>query len=420
MSNNEFQIKTINPFKLSGELSAMASKSYLQRALALASLATSTSVISNIKWSADGSAALDVIKQLGSAVTEKAHEVSITPMEQNSAEIHLNIGESGLGLRMFSGVSSLKKIPVHLTGKGSILERPIAPVIQTLEACGVDVTSENGRLPITISGPLKGGVYTVDGSFSSQILTGLLIALPLADGDTTLHVKDLKSIPYVDMTLALVKEFGGEITHENYKTFHIQGNQAYKGASYAVEGDWSGMANHLVAAAISGEVTISGLNEHSLQADKAILLALQRTGASLVWENGNITVKQSENRPFELDATHSPDIFPPLVVLAFAAEGVSRITGIHRLTHKESDRLAALIETFGKLGVTLTTEDDTLLVHGTGGVSAGSIHSFNDHRIAMAGCIAACISDGPITIEGADAVKKSYPEFFEELKKFFK
>ncbi len=421
MSKVESQIKTIKPFKFSGELNAMTSKSYLQRALALASLAGEASVLTNVQWSADGLAAADVIRQLGADVHEEFRKLTITPnISDSEKEILLNIGESGLGLRMFSGLASLKNQAVTITGKGSILERPIAPVMETLSACDVKVSSKEGKLPITISGKLRGGDYTVDGSFSSQILTGLLISLPLADGDTTLTVKNLKSIPYIDMTLELVQLFGAEITHDDYQVFHIKGNQLYKGTSYSVEGDWSGMANHLVGAAISGSVTISGLNEHSLQADRAILTALERTGASVSWSNGDITVKQSQNLPFEIDATHSPDIFPPLVVLACAAKGISKITGIHRLTHKESDRLASLIETFGKLGVTLTTEGDTLLVHGTGSVSAGTIHSFNDHRIAMAGCIAACISDGSIKIEKADAVKKSYPLFFEELDVFFK
>jgi len=398
----------------------MTSKSYLQRALALASLAKGSSVLTNVQWSADGLAVADVVRQLGADVQEEFRKLIITPNDSASDDdILLNIGESGLGLRMFSGLASLKNQPVTLTGKGSILERPIAPVMETLSACGVEVSSTAGKLPITISGKLKGGIYTVDGSFSSQILTGLLISLPLADGDTTLHVKDLKSIPYIDMTLELAQLFGAEITHDDYKVFHITGNQSYNGTSYAVEGDWSGMANHAVGAAISGEITISGLHEHSLQADKAILKALERTGASVVWNDGEIMIKQSQNLPFELDATHSPDIFPPLVVLACAAKGVSRITGIHRLTHKESDRLAALIETFEQLGVTLTTEKDTLLIHGTGSISAGTIHSFNDHRIAMAGCIAACISDGPILITKSEAVKKSYPLFFEELILFF-
>jgi len=419
MSNLESQIKSIKPFKFSGKLNAMTSKSFLQRAMALASLANGVSVLTNVQWSADGLAAADAVHQLGADVQEEFRKLTITPNTSSSEEdILLNIGESGLGLRMFSGLASLKNQAVTITGKGSILERPIAPVMETLSACDVEVYSKAGKLPITISGKLKGGNYTVDGSFSSQILTGLLISLPLADGDTKLHVKNLKSIPYIDMTLELVQLFGAEITHDDYKTFHIKGNQSYDGTSYAVEGDWSGMANHVVGAAISGSATILGLNEHSLQADKAILTALERTGASVDWNNGSITVKQVQNLPFELDATHSPDIFPPLVVLACAAEGVSRITGIHRLMHKESDRLAALIETFGKLRVTLTTEGDTLLVHGTGSVSAGTIHSFNDHRIAMAGCIAACISDGPIQIEKSDAVKKSYPLFFEELDEF--
>ena len=414
------KVKSIKPFKFSGKLNAMTSKSYLQRALALASLAKGSSVLTNVQWSADGLAVADVVRQLGADVQEEFRKLIITPNDSASDDdILLNIGESGLGLRMFSGLASLKNQPVTLTGKGSILERPIAPVMETLSACGVEVSSTAGKLPITISGKLKGGIYTVDGSFSSQILTGLLISLPLADGDTTLHVKDLKSIPYIDMTLELAQLFGAEITHDDYKVFHITGNQSYNGTSYAVEGDWSGMANHAVGAAISGEITISGLHEHSLQADKAILKALERTGASVVWNDGEIMIKQSQNLPFELDATHSPDIFPPLVVLACAAKGVSRITGIHRLTHKESDRLAALIETFEQLGVTLTTEKDTLLVHGTGSISAGTIHSFNDHRIAMAGCIAACISDGPILIEKSEAVKKSYPLFFEELILFF-
>ncbi len=410
------QTQIISPFKFSGEYAAMTSKSYLQRALAIASLASGDSILRNVKWSADGLAAADVVQQLGATVNERYNELQIIPNQAASTDIiHLNIGESGLGLRMFSGVATLKDQPVTVTGKGSILERPIAPVIDTLASCGVTVSSEEGTLPITISGKLKGGNYEVDGSFSSQILTGLLIALPLADGDTTLTVKDLKSIPYIDMTLSLIQHFGAEISHDNYKVFHIKGNQSYRGTDYAVEGDWSGMANHLVGAAVSGSISISGLNEHSLQADKAILNALELTGADVLWENGTITVRQNENNPFELDATHSPDIFPPLVVLACAVNGISKITGIHRLTHKESDRLTALIETFDQLGVQLTTENDTLLVHGTGRISGGSIHSFNDHRIAMAGCIAACISDDKIEIKQAESVKKSYPNFFQEL-----
>lgn len=416
MTNSSTETKVISPFKFSGEMEAMTSKSYLQRALAIASLANSSSVLKNVQWSADGLAAADVIQQLGAHVEEGYRTLKITPNPTYSEKvIHLNIGESGLGLRMFSGIAALKDSLVSVSGKGSILERPISPVVESLSQCGVSVDSSNGKLPLQIQGKLKGGKYSVDGSFSSQILTGLLIALPLAEGDTELEVHNLKSIPYIDMTLQLIEHFGVKITHDDYKTFYIKGEQSYQGMEYVVEGDWSGMANHIVGAAISGEVMINGLNEKSLQADRAILKAISQTGADINWKNSCLTVCKNSNLPFQIDATHSPDIFPPLVVLACAAKGISQITGIHRLTHKESDRLTALKETFGKLGVTLTSENDDLLVHGTGTVTGGVIHSFNDHRIAMAACIAACISTEKITIENADAVKKSYPLFFKNL-----
>jgi len=407
---------TVKPYKFNGQIKAMCSKSYLQRALALSSLASGDSKLTQVQWSADGLAAADVITQLGSSVKEGNQSLLIKPNEVClDKSVLLNIGESGLGLRMFSGLAALKDSTIKLIGKGSILDRPVTPVLKTLEACGVKVKAENNSLPLSITGPLKGGEYHVDGSFSSQIITGLLISLPLAHGDTTLHVKDLKSIPYVDMTLELVHLWGGEIIHDNYKKFKIKGNQTYAGTNYAVEGDWSGMANHLVGAAISGEITVTGLNSKSLQADRAILTALEKTGAGIKWDGDKVTVTQKENKPFNLDATHSPDIFPPLVVLACAANGVSRIKGTHRLTHKESDRLTALIDTFKKLGVTLTTENDELLIHGVGHLHGATLHSYNDHRIAMAAFIAASISDSSITIEQPDAVKKSYPNFYAQL-----
>ncbi|NPD45376.1 MULTISPECIES: 3-phosphoshikimate 1-carboxyvinyltransferase [unclassified Lentimicrobium] len=405
--------KTIYPSKYQRVVKAPSSKSYMQRAIAIALLADGETQISNADFSNDSMSILKVAEQLGAEVHISGDQVCILGKRDFKGKT-LSAGESGLGIRTFTPIAALFPQTIKLTGEGSLLKRPINMVETPLRDLGVTVESHNGYLPLTVSGPLKGGVAEVDGSISSQVLTGLLIALPMAENDSLLKVNKLQSIPYIDMTLDILKAFGAQVEQENYETFKIKGSQKYKARNYKIEGDWSGAAFHLVAGAIAGEVDVKGLNPQSLQADRALLDALEKSGAKVEISEESIKISKAPLQAFDFDATHCPDLFPPLVVLAAACKGETRITGVTRLYHKESNRALVLQQEMGKLGIKIKLDGDVMIIKG-GEISGGKIHSNNDHRIAMAGAIAALIASGPIEIEHAEAINKSYPGFFEDL-----
>jgi len=254
----------------------------------------------------------------------------------------------------------------------------------------------------------------VDGSVSSQLLTGLLMALPRARGDSRLKVKDLKSTPYIDMTLELLERFGVFVQHAGYETFSIKGNQTYSCEEYSVEGDWSGAAFLLIAGAVGGSVTVTGLDIASPQADRKILDALRAAGAGVKLSGNTVEVVNKELRGFEFDATHCPDLFPPLVVLACNCTGTTVLTGVERLVHKESNRAAALEKEFSSLGAVIRIDGNRMEIDGVT-LDGGVIDSHNDHRIAMAGAVAALNARGDVTVRGYECVAKSYPDFFEDL-----
>lgn len=405
--------KTIYPSTYQGLITAPSSKSYMQRAIAIALLADGETQISNADFSNDSMSILKVAEQLGAEIHISGDRVCILGKRDFKGKT-LSAGESGLGIRTFTPIASLFPQTIKLTGEGSLLKRPIDMVETPLRDLGVAVESHNGYLPLSVSGPLKGGEAEVDGSISSQVLTGLLIALPMAENDSVLKVNKLQSIPYIDMTLDILKAFGTEVEQENYETFKIKGNQKYKARNYKIEGDWSGAAFHLVAGAIAGEVEVKGLNPQSLQADRAILVALQNSGAKIKISEESIKVAKAPLKAFEFDATHCPDLFPPLVVLAAVCEGVTGIKGVTRLYHKESNRALVLQKEMGKLGIEIQLDGDVMRIKG-GEIREGKIHSNNDHRIAMAGAIAALTATGSVEIEHAEAINKSYPGFFEDL-----
>lgn len=411
-TNNE---QLIPRFNYKGEIKANSSKSYLQRAIVVAALAKGETTLRNCDESNDVVAVKSVIAELGALVNGK-ETLSITPIELGTAKnVKVNVGESGLALRMLASVSTLFNVNIELNGEGSLLNRPIQPIIEALTIAGVDVEHNKGNLPILIKSGIKNNIINLDGSFSSQIITGFLITLPLLIFDSKLNVTGLVSKPYVDMTLEVIKQFGVYIENNNYQQFVIKGNQSYKGSDYVIEGDWSGVANHLVGAAISGEITISNINPNSKQSDVAILQAIKQFGAIVEESEKAIFIKQNENNAFEFDATDCPDIFPPLILLASMAKGQSKIIGTNRLIHKESNRLETILETFRKLNVVVESKENYLIVEGVNSFSGGTFDSFNDHRIAMVLAVAATKSNENIVIRNALAVNKSYPKFFDDV-----
>ena len=405
--------KTIHPSQVSGEVRPPCSKSYAQRALAAALLSDGETTLSNIELCDDTRYAMNVITGLGASVrqtgpTEYVIRGGLAPITDT-----INTGESGLATRLFTPIAALCDRRMTITGTGTMLRRPIGMMIDPLRNLGVQVRS-NGYLPITVQGPLRGGETDVEAYVSSQFLTGLLMSLPLAEGDTILHVEQPNSLPYLAVTVDLASKFRIRMEHNGFREFFIPGGQHYHPAKLHIEGDWSSAAFMLVAGAIAGEVTAKRMNTLSLQADLAIIQALTKAGAVIITTPDEITVRKRELTGFDFDATQRPDLFPILAVLGANCEGTTHIRGMNRLVYKESNRAEAIVSEYTKLGMDVALEDDVMTVRG-GSLSGGTIDSCNDHWIAMAAAIAALAASGPVTITNAQAVTKSYPRFWDDL-----
>lgn len=408
--------KYVSSGRLKGIVAPPCSKSYAQRALAVALLARGKSVLRNMDFCNDTLSALNCIKMLGAEAERTDEHTIVVEGGLKPRGNLLSVGESGLSARLFTPIAALCGEPIVISGEGTLLYRPMDMMIQPLRALGVDVRDGGGRLPIEVCGPMKGGQIDVDGSVSSQFITGLLLSLPLAEQDTVINVNAAVSKPYLDMTIDTAERFGVAIEHNDYEQFYIAGGQSYEATEYDVEGDWSAAAMLLVAGAVAGEVAVKNISTLSKQADVAICDALVRAGAELTSESDMVSAAHRELHGFEFDATNCPDLFPALATLAAAAEGESRIKGTHRLEHKESNRAEAIRTEFGKLGIEVDlSEEDIMIIRG-GAIRGGvEVDSHGDHRMAMTLAVAGLLSDGGVTIHGAESVAKSYPDFFETL-----
>lgn len=405
--------KTINPAQVAGEVRLPCSKSYAQRALAASLLCEGETTLSNIELCDDTRYAMDVITGLGAQIRQTDNTEYTIKGGLNPIADTINTGESGLATRLFTPIAALYDKSITITGKGTMMRRPIGMMIDPLRNLGVQVETD-GYLPITVKGPLTGGETTVDAHVSSQFLTGLLMSLPLAQQDTILQVEQPNSLPYLAVTVDLASKFRIRMEHNGFKEFFIPGGQHYAPAKLHIEGDWSCAAFMLVAGAIAGEVTARAMNTLSLQADIAIIEALTKAGAVIITTPNEITVRYRELNGFDFDATQRPDLFPILAVLGANCEGTTRIRGVNRLQYKESNRAEAIYTEFSKLGMRVEFDEDIMVIHGSQ-LSGGTVDSCSDHRIAMAAAIAALTATGPVTITNAQAVTKSYPRFWEDL-----
>jgi 3-phosphoshikimate 1-carboxyvinyltransferase len=412
----------VSPSIINGTLAAPASKSSMQRACAAALLHKGTTHIHNAGISNDDKAALDIIQQLGATVGFKSDYIEIVSKgfgRKNVSETKtINCGESGLSIRMFSPIAALSSSTINIIGEGSLQKRPMDFFDEIFPQLGIDIISTNGKLPLQIKGPLQPKSITIDGSLSSQFLTGLLFAFGDAATETvTITVVDLKSKPYIDLTLNIMQHFGYNIVNDNYERFVISPkvNKENEKINYTVEGDWSSASFLLVAGAIAGSVKLSGLDIHSAQADKAIMEVLKLCGVKIDISKEFIEITKANLHAFEFDATDCPDLFPPMAALAAYCKGTTKIKGTHRLAAKESDRAKTLQDIFGKMGINILLENDEMIIEGSA-IKSAEVSSHHDHRIAMAAAVAALGADGNITITEADAINKSYPQFFEDLK----
>ncbi len=397
----------------------------MQRFIAAGLMGRGTTLIRQPAESDDATAALATAELLGADLgIDPEGNLHITGGKL-PPDAPLNVGESGLSMRLFTPIAAMSGFPIQLTGEGSLLRRPIDQFKPVFKALGGEFESSNGCLPVRLKGPLMGGDVHLDGRVSSQFLSGLLMALPLAQNDSVVRVDGLKSTPYIDMTLEVLEQFNVVVTHQHYERFHIPGKQFYTPTEVVCDADWSSAATLLVGAALSGGrsdtitgsegdgVVIDGMETRYSQADSRITGVLLFAGAKLLNRSGTIHVHAPRLRGFQFDATDSPDLFPILAALASGCEGKSEITGVHRLKHKESDRATAIVNEFAKAGVIVEVEEDLMRVFPSP-VKPCTIDSHGDHRIAMAATLLG-LRGGPVTIERAEAVNKSYPGFFTDL-----
>lgn len=388
---------TITPSKLSGKITVPASKSISHRALICAALAKGKSRIGNLLDCADTRATIDILTSFGARITQDKDETVVEGIESPAESAIAFCNESGSTLRFLIPVAAALGCKTKFEGKGKLPERPITPYFTELTKNGIMFETET--MPYVISGKLKAGDYSLAGNISSQFISGLLFALPILEGDSRIILTSpLESKPYVDITIAELKKFG-IIVNETEYGWHIGGNQQYKPFDAVIEADMSQAAFFAVANALGSQVEIEGLNPYSVQGDKAIL----------------DIVKNSKGKAFEVDASQIPDLVPILTVLAALSEGTSKITGCGRLRIKESDRLAVITEELNRLGARVKEYPDSLVIEGVKTLHGGICQSHNDHRIPMSLAIASTCAAEPITINAAECVGKSYPNFFEDF-----
>jgi len=409
----------INPSTISGGVDAPTSKSMMQRTFAGALLHIGETTIFNPGYSDDDQSALRIAQELGATIISQSRDViKVKSNGVNPLSSYINCGESGLSARLFAPIAALSHAKILINGKGSLLQRPMDMYREIFSDLNVSVSDFNGNLPISVQGPLKPKSIKIDGSMSSQFLSGLLFALSFSAREAmSIEVANLKSKPYIDLTIQVLSKFGKHITHDNYQVFYIDPSvfETKKEVAITIEGDWSSAAYWLTAGAMNGSVKLTGLELDSVQADRAILKVLEDAGVNISVTVSEILIKTTKLKAFEFNAIDCPDLFPILSILATGCEGESRIIGIHRLLNKESNRVESIKDMLKQFNASFYIDNDAFYIKGINALQSCSINSYNDHRIVMAAAIGALRANGPVTINGIEAVNKSYPDFFGHL-----
>jgi 3-phosphoshikimate 1-carboxyvinyltransferase len=407
----------ITPSSLSGKVTPPPSKSAAHRAIICASLAHGISTISPFVPSNDMTASIGAMRALSAKIDISGNTLIIDGSNTFSNILNdINCLESGSTLRFLIPIAATSGAEITFTGEGLLPERPIGPYLDSLPKAGVECVTQGG-LPLTISGKLKSGIFTLPGDVSSQFITGLLLALPLIEGNSEIRLTSpLQSASYIDLTMDVMSLYGISIETAN-ESYFVKGGQKYTPCNYKIEGDWSQAAFWLVAGALGCDITCEGLNTTSRQGDREILNILNRFGAKIISGNNSITVQKVQLKGCEIDASQIPDLVPIIAVLGSLSEGRTVIKNAARLRIKECDRLHAMALGLTAFGADIKELDDGLIIEGKGCLLGGEADSFNDHRIAMALSIAALFCKEQVIINDSGCVNKSYPEFFTDFNK---
>lgn len=409
---------TIQPKKLKGTIAVPTSKSLAHREIIAASLAPGQSIISNVSMSDDITATIEGMKALGALIKEEDGKLYITGALTNGlSNASIDCHESGSTLRFLIPISLIHDNYVHFTGQGKLGSRPLDVYYKIFDSQKIVYLYRENALDLYLMGYLKPGRFEVPGNVSSQFITGLLFALPRLEGDSDIVLASpLESSGYIDLTLDVLKEYGIQIeqTEEGY---HVPGNQVYQAQKSSVEGDFSQAAFYLVADVLGNDITITNLNMNTHQGDKAIVEILERMGAKLIQTEEGYKMTADKLVATDVDASNCPDIIPVLSLAMALAEGTSHITNAGRLRIKECDRLHAICEELKAMNVDVTEYEDAITIVGRKDLTGVRLSSYNDHRMAMMGAIAATVTKEPVSIDNRECVSKSYPEFFNDYVK---
>lgn len=441
-------------FKVRGDIRIPGSKDMTQKAILASLLSVERSTIYGFSSCKDNDAALTLARRRaksvelrdgvlsisggglhsGSHITKKKRPIPSIPgmflkgSVSRSVDDTNFVGESGLLARMCFPIVAQIGHQVTITGEGHLLERTMYPCQDALEKFGAScVLTADGTLPAIVNGPLEGGTATISGSEGTQLISGLLMSLPLSKKDSTLRIENPTNLPYLLTTIEVLKQFGITLSYsmENgVLVFRIPGKQKYSATDICMEGDWSSAANFVVAAAIFGELRLNGLNQMSPQADREVIEIVKKTGADAFWENDVLTVRRGHLTSFTFDVSHNPDLFPILSTLATFCEGTSVITGLDHIQYRDTRRAGTMCQALKKMGADVRLTADKVEIDGicltrrlSGGnmLRGGEYVTSGDHRVAMALKIAGICTDGKVSLDDMDCVSKSYPSFKETL-----
>jgi 3-phosphoshikimate 1-carboxyvinyltransferase len=415
------RVRLKGPQALRGKVKAPGSKAYTHRALFASLLSDGESVVEGALHCDDTKRTLDGIRRLGAkVVVKKTRTISRGIRSPTTSNTPIDCGDSGATLRFLTAIGSTSLKTVRLTCSPKLAKRPIDPLVKAINALGSSARtfSDTRGFEILVRGPLRGGEVTIRGDISSQFISGLLFAAPLATKDVTINLEGpLESRPYVEMSIDVLRKHGISIDESNDK-FRVPAPQQFAPVSLQVPGDFSSAAFLIAATAMAGEeITISGLESSALEPDSEILRIAPEIGLEVQQNGKSLTIGRSELDGFDFDASNNPDLVPPLVTLGCFAHGSSEIRGVKRLVYKESNRLQTLPAELAKMGANIHVQDDLIKIHGNKELVGSRLDSHNDHRVAM-GCATASLgASGESIIQRSEAVSKSYPDFFQDLAK---
>ncbi|MGH1567142.1 MAG: 3-phosphoshikimate 1-carboxyvinyltransferase [Nitrosopumilus sp.] len=404
--------------KITGQIVCPPNKSYTHRAIFLASLAGNNSKVENVLFSADTIATIEACKKFGAEIEIVNSSIIVkNPIKFNTDVPEINTENSGTTIRIASSIASLFSKEITLTGDSSLQKRPMQPLLEALTSIGAQCSSTNGKPPIKIKGKILGGDVTIPGNFSSQFISALLICGPLTENGINLTIEgNLVSKPYLDATITTMRKFGVSVqTLIPYKRYNIP-PQIYKRSTFTVPIDFSSLALLLSAAVLNGdEITVRGSIGNLPQGDEVFIDILEQLGVTVDVDDEKIKIKSwIKLKGGKFDLSNSPDLLPPLAILALNSSNPIEIINVKHARLKETDRIAIIARELVKLGVKIQEKEDGLILESSGELRGVELNSENDHRLFMAFCIAG-MHIGGCTITDPESVKVSYPNFIEEM-----